>query len=363
VDRKLLIGIALLMAGLAGCGEGLSPSRRDREAFVGSFSLALLEELSPRAPAVTTLRYGDRVEIVDQRRRFVKVRAGDGEEGWVDGRMLFDSEQMARIRRLAIHAAQLPSQGKATAFDSLNVHTAPNRMAPTFVQLSEGVEAQVIAHRLEPRVPYEPPTGDKDVFPKPFYSIPPHTPVPAGGADDWSLIRLPDSRAGWVLTRLLNMAIPDEVAQYAEGHRITAYFALDTVEDAGQKKHHWLWTTLSTRLKPYEFDSFRVFIWNLRRHRYETAYIERNVVGYYPVEVELAAGAPRFALIMRDKKDGELYRLTYELSGYKVSTLSKTHWEVPSESDAPKVIVQAAPPPEQDGLFPNVKQKVRSWLR
>ena len=39
--------------------------------------------------------------------------------------------------------------------------------------------------------------------------------------DDWNLVRTLDGKVGWVLTRPLSMAIPDEVAQYAEGHRIT----------------------------------------------------------------------------------------------------------------------------------------------
>ena len=50
-------------------------------------------------------------------------------------------------------------------------------------------------------------------------------------------------------------------------------------------KHNWLWTTIAKGLQPYEFDSARVFVWSQRRHRYETAYIERKLKGYYPVEV------------------------------------------------------------------------------
>jgi hypothetical protein len=82
------------------------------------------------------------------------------------------------------------------------------------------------------------------------------------------------------------MAIPDDVAQYAEGHRITSYFALSDVRDGEVVKHNWLWTTISSSASgdhPYDFDSFRVFTWSLRRHRYETAYIQRNVEGYFPV--------------------------------------------------------------------------------
>jgi hypothetical protein len=140
-------------------------------------------------------------------------------------------------------------------------------------------------------------------------------PVPT---DDWSLVRLAGGSSGWVLTRRLVMAIPDEVAQYAEGRRIVSYFALGEVQDGDEKKHNWLWTTIGGGGEPYDFDSFRVFIWSLRRHRYETAYIERNLRGYAPVllrEVELSSAAkgraaaasakyPGFA-ICTEKRDGQ----------------------------------------------------------
>ena len=42
--------------------------------------------------------------------------------------------------------------------------------------------------------------------------------------EDWNLVRTKDGKAGWVLSRMLVMAIPDEVAQYSEGARITSLF-------------------------------------------------------------------------------------------------------------------------------------------
>jgi hypothetical protein len=101
--------------------------------------------------------------------------------------------------------------------------------------------------------------------------------------EDWSLVRNAKGESGWVLSRRLYMAIPDDVAQYAEGHRITSYFALSDVKDDDAVKHNWLWTTIGGGEHAYDFDSFRVFTWSLRRHRYETAYIQRNVEGYFPV--------------------------------------------------------------------------------
>jgi hypothetical protein len=90
------------------------------------------------------------------------------------------------------------------------------------------------------------------------------------------------------------MAIPDDVAQYAEGHRIVSYLPLGEVRDGDETKQQWIWTTIEGGSRPdYDFDSFRVFVWSLRRHRYETAYIERNIRGHSPVllrQVDLSSG-------------------------------------------------------------------------
>jgi hypothetical protein len=170
--------------------------------------------------------------------------------------------------------------------------------------------------------------------------------------DRWSLIRTPNGESGWVYTRLITMAIPDEVAQYAEGHRIVSYFPLGDVPDGNQKKTVWLWATIGSGSFPYDFDSFRVFIWSLRRHRYETAHIELHLKGYspvlvHPVEVastgrkgETSAGRyPGFSVCM-EKKDGSRYRREYALYNQRIRFVG----EQPCEPPPPPVTVKAAAP-------------------
>ena len=152
--------------------------------------------------------------------------------------------------------------------------------------------------------------------------------------EDWTLVRTKDGKAGWVLSRMLVMAIPDEVAQYSEGARITSYFPLAEVNDDGVIKHHWLWTTVRDEGLPYEFQSFRVFTYVLRRHRYETAYIERNIEGYYPVEVKSGA-TPVFSLILRGP-DGKLYKKTWRLEGYLVHKISEEPYTPPASENSPE---------------------------
>mgnify|MGYP005849158605 CR=1 FL=1 len=305
--RKFLAASAILLA--VSC-SGPGREKPIGEAFVGPASLNLREELAARAEVSATVRHGERLEILERRRRFAKVRTKDGAEGWTDGRMLLSTSQMARLRNVARRASELPSQGQASVFDLLNVHTEPNRSAPSFYQIREEEIVDVIGGKVTPRLPYVPGTPD---------GYDPAAVTDQTEKDDWHLVRLKDGRAGWVLARMVLFTIPDEVAQYAEGHRITSYFSLGEVKGRdGETKHHWLWTTISQRYQPHHFDSLRVFVFNPYRKRYETAYVERNMRGYYPVMVDPPDGGgalPRFRVLA--EKSGVLERRTYEFQGYR----------------------------------------------
>ena len=306
MSRLSCLLAALLLAGCSG-GER-EPAIG--EGFVVPETLNLRKDLGPRQPSLATVRHGEKLEILARRRRFVKVRTGAGAVGWTDGALLFSPARMEELRALARRAAGLPSQGDATVLDTLNVHTHPDRQAPTFHRIKEGERVAVLEHSLVPRTTPE---------------LPP---------DDWALVRFSDAVAGWVLARMLFMAIPDEVAQYAEGHRITSYSSLGEVRDGDQVKQNWLWTTIAKGQQPHQFDSFRVFMWSTRRHRYETAYIERNLKGHYPVTVERPPGAPpKFSLVVEDKEGTRLLR-TYAFQGYRVRLVAKAPWNAPPEPAA-----------------------------
>ena len=88
-------------------------------------------------------------------------------------------------------------------------------------------------------------------------------------------------------------------------------------DDEKGLKHHWLWTTLASN-DPVDFDSWRVFIWNLRRHRFETSYRQRELEGYFPVTRRSGGARNRLAVpftsITKDD-DGKFYKRTYHFDG------------------------------------------------
>jgi hypothetical protein len=304
--------VAWSSGGLTGCSQSKERPPGIGEAFAGPSTVGLRREIDPKSSVVALVHHGERLEIMAQRRRWYRVRTMAGAEGWTEDRELLDTGQMARLKALAKETAGLPSQGAATTFDTLNVHTEPNRLSASFLQVKEGEKFDVIAHRVftraalpkrelvRPKPKAEAPKKKKQGVPPPPRPAPPPLPtdwvqlskeraripeedLAPAAKDDWTLIRTRDGESGWVLTSRVYMAIPDEVAQYAEGHRITAYFSLGKVRDGDQNKDIWLWTTSVGLGEDHDFDGYRVFTWSLRRHRYETAFIQRREEGFFPV--------------------------------------------------------------------------------
>jgi SH3-like domain-containing protein len=395
----------------AACGH--SPARAPviGEAFVGPATLNIRKDIPPQSAVAAIVKHGERLQVLQRHRTVFRVRTARGAEGWVDERQLLSDSDMQNLKRLAQVAAKLPSQGAATArYGDLRVYTLASRDSPTFITVKEKDKVDILAHVVAPRVhvqraPILPPTPKK-ILPKKKGREPaiPPVPMPKPPAppsdwqdlsktesedveepaeapptptDDWSLVRAADGEAGWTLTRWLTMAIPDEVAQYAEGRRIVSYFSLGSLRDGDENKNIWLWTTIGGGSHAYDFDNFRVFIWSLRRHRYETAYIQRNVTGFAPVTLVSAtfAGAqyPGFSVCIQ-KKDGIRYRQDYAL----LSNVIRFAGERPCETQNPAADLgaaaaakpgsilpapQTAPQPAKPSLMERVKRKLRSWFK
>jgi len=416
LKSECLAALILLVLLLSSCNARRAPQPAIAYAFAGPNNLNLRKDLGPRAPTVGTALHGERLEVLEVRRRFARVRTSSGTEGWTDTSNLLTQQQMGGLDTLANSSAKLPSQGKATVYDALNIHADSNRSSPSIAQIGEGSTVDVLAHRVTmhgapppamkatsaPRPPSKkgkasakegPKPKDPPVAPPPLPPGPPlpdnwlalsvprrsdllsaaaaHPPAynsdasarPTG--DDWYLIRTKDGKAGWALTRMLVMLVPDEVAQYAEGHRIAGYLSLGEVKDKERgARTNWLWATSTGNLRPYDFDSFRVFVWSSKRHRYETAFIEKNVRGYYPLEtVDLPDRDEKGFSLVVEEKDGMQYKRTYGFSGYHIRLISKTPYSsstpLPDISSAHEF--DTAPGPET--AAPGWLDRVKRWWR
>jgi SH3-like domain-containing protein len=252
-------------------------------AYVAAPQVNLRDRLSAVYNRVGVVKNGEKVEILEKSRHFVRVRSVRGEEGWMEARYLIGPEVFGALDKLATENANAPVQGRGTARAELKMHVTPGRDTDALFRLEEGAKVELLkrasADKPVPKMlPVEQSKGKAQ---------------PSGPAlEDWWLVRDSEHHTGWVLARMVDVDIPLEIAQYAEGQRIICAFVLNQVPDVNPDNHETRqvsqYLTVVNEPKdgtPWDFNQIRVFTWNTKRHRYETAYRERNLVGVLPVSV------------------------------------------------------------------------------
>ena len=336
--------------------------------YVAAPEANLRDRLATIYNRVGTVKNGDRVEVLERQKRFARVRTANKTEGWIEMRALVPEETFGDFQKLAAENRDAMAQGHGVTRVQLNMHVSPGRETDTLYQLPEAAKVEMLrratARRATPEEiaakksadlariageqpakpapkkragPDQRPTQAQPAQAQPAQAQPPspaaqpdtragRTKAPAQEPapppmDDWWLVRDQQGHTGWVLARMIDLDVPLDVAQYAEGQRIQAAFVLNTVQDSekGQVAQYVVLLNENRDGLPYDFDQVRVFTWNLKRHRYETGYRERNIVGYFPVLASTEdfgkEGTMPIFTVRKQNEDGSFTERKYRLIG------------------------------------------------
>jgi SH3-like domain-containing protein len=317
----VLIPIFLLLFFSSACDRGRG--RVLEVAYVSGVQATLRDHVAAVYEKAGVVKNGDRVEVLDHDRHFVKVRTSNGTTGWMEQRYLVSQQVFDQIQKLTADNQNDPVQARGVTRNDTNLHVEPGRDTEHLYQISSGEKLSLLK-----RGTAEKPGGVAALSRSASHSAS-HSNMPGSKKneqdkkpvpviEDWWLVRDSHNRVGWVLARMIDLDVPLDVAQYAEGQRIVAFFVLNQVQDGDKKVAQYL--IVLTEPKdglPFDFNQIRVFTWNVRRHRYETAYRER-MEGVLPVTVsqenfEKEGLLPAF--IIRVKNDnGNVAERKYKLN-------------------------------------------------
>jgi SH3-like domain-containing protein len=301
--------LLVLLFLLSGCR---GRSRVQEIAYVSAPQAILRDRVSAVFSKTGTVKNGDRVQILEREHHFVRVRTASGVEGWIEQRSLVPQQVYDGFQKLSQQAQSEAVQATGTTRNDTNIHLDPGRETEHLYQLNQGSKVSILQRATaEKTVPggMAKPASPKNDSAKPVSPL----------MEDWWLIRDPDGRVGWVLARFVDLDVPLEIAEYAEGQRIVAFFVLDQVADGDKKVPQYL--VVLTEPKdglPFDFNQVRVFTWNVRKHRYETAYREHNLNGFLPVTIsqenfDKEGTLPVFILQVKDD-DGKMSQRKYKMN-------------------------------------------------
>ena len=320
MKRKLLVAVPLLCL-VALAAWFFRPKHESLGAgYVSERSVTLFSSVAQVREQVGVLYYGERVDVLEREKRFARVRTAGGVEGWIEQRYLVDQKTYDALQQLTQQNQSDPVQAPGVLRNDTNLHVEPGRESEHLYQLVSGAKVSILKRGTAEKQMGALPVNRKAVSEvvKPGAKSPSGPPL-----EDWWLVRDDQGHVGWVLARMVDVDVPLDVAQYAEGQRFVAFFVLNQVPDTdkGVTKNVAQYLCVMTDPHdgaPYDYDQVRVFTWNTRKHRYETAYREHGLNGALPVTLgtenfDKEGTLPIFTLRVRDDA-GNIAERKYKLN-------------------------------------------------
>jgi SH3-like domain-containing protein len=331
MKRKLLVAIPLLILVVIAAWIVRPKHEYIGEAYVSTKSTALLSSVAQVRQEIGELHYGERVETMAKRNEFVKVKTSDGLVGWVDAHQLMDPQLWQRSIALLKKVQDLPVQARGRTKVATNLRVEPGRAEARLYQFGRGIPVEVVGRATADwaQVSDEKEGSTPDDAKKEDWFLvrgvatrPPGETTARSGAPIPSTTTGPGDGsapvAGWVVARFVEMDEPDPVREGASSANVrpVAWFELNrVVDDSGEKSQYLVAATRGPEGQACDFTNLRVYTWNRKKTRYETAFIENNLCGALPIRVRKnAKGQPEFQFKSMDGKKEELtYRLMQTL--------------------------------------------------
>jgi hypothetical protein len=315
MKHKLLIAIPLLC--VVAVAAWIFRPKHDAlgEGYIGERSVTLWSGVAQVREPLDALHYGDHVEIVARHNDNVKVRTTNGEVGWIDARSLMETALWQRSAKLLGEAQELPVQARGRTKVATNLRVLPGRTQPRLYQFGRGNPVEIVGRAVADVAQAsdeKEPAGDAGdskkedsrkeewLFVRGLATRPPSEANPR--TPDTFTTTQPGDRtspiAGWIIGRFVEMDLPDAVRAGTSSANVrpVAWFELNKVNDiSGVKPQYLVAGTRGADWQPCDFTNIRVYTWNPKKSRYETAYIENNLCGMMPVRTGTGPkGEPEF---------------------------------------------------------------------
>jgi hypothetical protein len=286
--------------------------------YVSAREMYLHDRVAPVSNRVAEVVNGQPLEVVEHGHRFLRVKTGKNEVGWIEEHAVIDAKTYDAFVQLAGRHKQDPVAAVATLRDDLYMHVLPGRDTDHFYLIAGNSKVQLLARASVARAEAAAygPLARLAAPPAPGGAKAPAAEPPPPEMEDWWLARDSQGHTGWLLGNRLDVDVPDDIAQYGEGARFVGAWLLAKVYDPeSNAPDHQApeYLTVLAPLKsglPFDFDQIRVFTWSKNHHRYETAFRLHPIDGYLPVRI-FTANTP----------SGSVPAFSFELgSGQNVST-------------------------------------------
>lgn len=324
--------VLIFLSFTTGCSRFKLKHEQHDKVYVWTRQMYLRDRVAAVSNRVAQVTNGEPLEVLEQNRRFYRVKTPQNEIGWIPERAVIDAKTYDAFQQLADQHKADAVIATGTLRDDIYLHVSPGRDTDRFYLLSGNAKVQMLVRASIAKNAVLPPAAPRPVAAKPGAASksaavpakpattpPAKSPAPSANSEqkaaeddakaaeppspepavleDWWLIRDSQGRTGWILGSRVDVEVPDDVAQYAEGQRIIGAYVLAKVHDEEANTPNHIVSEYVTALSPaktglpFDFDQIRVFTWSTKRHRYETAFRLHPIQGFLPIRIGKATDA------------------------------------------------------------------------
>jgi hypothetical protein len=287
------------------------------EAYIGDRTAILWSTTAQVRQTVATLHYGDHVLITRRAGDQTEVQTAAGARGWIDAHELMEPALWKGAADLLAKAREMPVQAAGHMRALSNVHIEPGRDSARIFQLGRNLPVAVLARKAAegPATPETPPDGaaapsDAEQRKQEEWLLVLRTGTGSSSAPNASG-SAPDAGdtpvAGWVLAQFVELDPPPPIGDYASssGLRVVAWVLLNRAAGPDAKPQYVVAGTHGAARPECDFTALRVYTWDEKRERYETAYIENDLCGSLPIRVRPISAGAEFTFPERDQGGAE----------------------------------------------------------
>jgi len=267
VIKAALILVLTSSIVLSGCGPKKEPAKEQATVVAKHASVRMKNSATSRT--LTTLEPDTKIDVLERQGNWYRIRTGDT-QGWMEETTLLTDAMASQLRAMVNDAKKQEAQNTALLRDDANLRLEPGRNTKIMRRLAAESKVEILERKTLPR--------------------------PNASPDVWIKVRVSPTEVGWLLGGVLDYEAPAGIGGFMEGSNYSAIKPLNTVEDSEVGPIIWYVVGERRPGAPPEvaFDGIRVFTWNLKKHRYETAYRIKGLRGAYPLVVGKDGANPMF---------------------------------------------------------------------
>ena len=286
----------LFVALLVSCAPKPEPILDEATVVAKNASLRLRNSSTSRTLRV--LDTGEKVDVLERQENWYRVRYGPDVQGWMEESTVVTNGMKGRIQELVTASQNQEPQNTGIIRRAVNARLEPGRSTEIIHKYESGTKVEIL---------------DRVTLPRPGTE---------SSHDIWLKVRPAPTAVGWILSAGLEFDIPGDISQYSEEYTYAAVKVINRVQDpiAGQVNWYLIGERRPSHDPNVDFEGIRIFTWNMKKHRYETAFRLKGLRGVYPLEVGQDGPNPTFRVNELDEDGTTKVPHDYEMYGVIVRT-------------------------------------------